>query len=155
MQTFNRLNAELHLHLGGAILPRILYVKLERDHDTKILPQYNSYEDFEGFFSEKRSSLDEFLKLHTFVENMQSIDRLDYFIRRLIRGAYLFENACYLELRYTPYLRTDPSSPESVRIRKMNNVIETIGMAAKSEALKYPIILKQILCMHTNLSQKI
>ncbi len=155
MKTFTRLNAELHLHLGGAILPRILYTRLERDHDSEILSDFNCYEDFEAVFNKKRNSLNEFLELHTFVEKMQTIDRLEYFIARLIRGAYLFENICYLELRHTPYLRTDPTRPDDIRIKNMRNVVETIATTAQSEALKYPLLLKQILCMHTNLSYKV
>lgn len=156
MQINKRFNAELHLHLGGAILPRILYEKLRKDGDKEILRKYGSYSNFEDDIYEREiESLDDYLMLHTMAESIQRMDRLNYFVRRLLRGAYWFEGICYLELRYTPYFRTDEKNSENVRIRKMWEVVDIIAEAAKSEGLKYPLLLKQILCLHTTLSTKI
>ena len=83
----------------------------------------------------------------------RSESALPYFIYRLLRGAYIFENLAYLELRYTPYLRTDESKSESERIEQMANIVDTVGKA--SEASGYPIITKQILCTHTRLSDQV
>ena len=58
--------------------------------------------EFEDFYTRPRNTLDEYLELHTLVESVQTVDTLPYFIYRLIRGAYIFENLAYLELRYTP-----------------------------------------------------
>jgi adenosine deaminase len=145
-----RLYAELHLHLGGAILPRILYVHLQRRSDP-LLERFEDYEDFEAFFRRPRRDLASYLKLHRLVERIQRIDALPEFVHKLVRGAYLFEDLAYLELRHCPYFRTDDALPLEQRITQMRRVVETIADAAASRAAKYPVVLRQILCMHSAL----
>jgi adenosine deaminase len=70
------------------------------------LSDFLSIQSLRSFTRDPRNTLDEYLELHTLVESVQTADTLPYFIYRLIRGAYIFENLAYLELRYTPYLRT-------------------------------------------------
>ncbi len=142
------LHAELHRHLGGAVVPRILWRYFER-HEAELAQRFPEYEAFESFYTKPRATLDEYLELHTLVESCQTLATLPYFIYRLIRGAYIFENLAYLELRYTPYLRTDAGLSEAERIDQMEKVVEMVGLA--SHWPEYPIVTGQILCMHSRL----
>jgi adenosine deaminase len=93
------------------------------------------------------------LELHTLVESVQTAQTLPYFIYRLIRGAYIFENLAYLELRYTPYYRTDEHLNQTERIEQMRSIVEIVGQASKMS--EYPIITSQILCMHSRLPYEV
>ncbi|WNC53671.1 MULTISPECIES: adenosine deaminase [unclassified Thermosynechococcus] len=142
------LYAELHRHLGGSVVPRILWRYFQRN-DLALADRFPDYEEFETFYTRPRQSLEEYLELHTLVESVQTPQTLPYFIFRLIRGAYIFENLAYLELRYTPYLRTDPQRSQSDRIEQMADIVKTVGLAC--QVPEYPIVTSQILCMHTRL----
>ncbi|MFZ9739641.1 MAG: adenosine deaminase [Prochlorotrichaceae cyanobacterium] len=142
------LYAELHRHLGGSVVPRILWRYLHRSESDLAL-RFPEYDEFETFYTQPRNTLDEYLELHTLVESVQTAHALPYFIRRLVRGAYTFENLAYLELRYTPYLRTDDRLSEGERIEQMRQIVDIVGNASQVE--DYPIITKQILCMHSRL----
>jgi adenosine deaminase len=142
------LHAELHRHLGGAIVPRIFWRYLARQGHP-LADQYPTYESFEEFFTRPRASLTEYLQLHTLVEQVQRIDTLEYFVSKLVRGAYIFESIVYLELRHTPYYRTDTHRSQTQRIDQMREVVEIISSAGYQP--EYPLILRQILCMHTRL----
>ncbi|MGY6528682.1 MAG: adenosine deaminase [Cyanobacterium sp.] len=146
------LYADLHRHLGGSVVPRILWRYFQR-HNPDLAEKYPQYKEFEEFYTRERNTLDEYLELHTLVESVQNIDTLPYFIYRLIRGAYIFENLAYLEMRYTPYLRTNPKLSESERIEQMRAIVEVVDKASKVN--EYPIITSQILCMHTRLSYEV
>ena len=102
------LHAELHRHLGGAVVPRVFWRYLTRN-DHPLAAQFPTYESFEAFVTKPRASLEEYLELHALVEPFQTLETLPYFVSKLVRGAYVFEGICYLELRHTPYLRTDPN----------------------------------------------
>jgi adenosine deaminase len=146
------LHAELHRHLGGAVVPRVFWrYLLRRGHPLS--RQYPDYESFEAFFTAPRSSLSEYLELHSLVESVQSIDSIPYFVSKLIRGAYVFEGICYLELRYTPYYRTDSTKSEQWRIDQMSDVVRLLADSAADP--KYPILMRQILCMHSLLPQSV
>jgi adenosine deaminase len=146
------LHAELHRHLGGSVVPRILWRYLHR-RNLPLAEQYPSYSPFEEFYTRPRNTLDEYLELHKLVESVQTLDSLPYFVYRLLRGAYVFEDLAYLEIRYTPYLRTDPSLNEAERIRQMYEVIECVDEAARQ--IEYPIVTSQILCLHSHLPDRI
>lgn len=134
------------------MVPRILWRYLVRQ-DHPLAEQYPEYKDFETFFTRPRRSLEEYLELHTLVEHVQTLDALPYFVTRLIRGAYIFENLAYLEIRYTPFLRTDRHLDEAARIAQMVEVVQAIGNAARSS--EYPIVTTQILCLHSRLSDRV
>lgn len=142
------LHAELHRHLGGSVVPRVLWRYFQRNH-AQLAAQYADYPAFEDFYTRPRNTLEEYLELHTLVESVQTPAALPYFIYRLIRGAYVFENLAYLELRYTPYLRTSPALSESERIDQMAEIVRIVHQA--SQLREYPIVTSQILCMHTRL----
>jgi adenosine deaminase len=146
------LYAELHRHLGGSVVPRVLWRYFQRNQDNLAEP-FADYEAFEDFYTRPRKTLDEYLELHTLVEKVQTNDTLPYFIYRLIRGAYVFENLAYLELRYTPYLRTPEHLKQTERIDQMAEIVETVGRA--SQAVEYPIVTSQILCMHSRLPYEV
>ncbi len=146
------LYADLHRHLGGSVVPRILWRYFKR-HNPDMAQRFPEYPNFEEFYTRKRNTLDEYLELHTLVESVQREDTLPYFIYRLIRGAYIFENLAYLELRYTPYLRTPEHLNQSQRIEVMTNIVEIVGKA--SQVKEYPIIISQILCMHSRLPYEV
>jgi adenosine deaminase len=146
------LYADLHRHLGGSVVPPILWRYFKR-HDLEMARLFPEYPEFEKFYTRKRNTLDEYLELHTLVEKVQTEQTLPYFIYRLIRGAYIFENLAYLELRYTPYLRTPDHLSQSKRIDSMRNIVEIVGKA--TEVKEYPIIISQILCMHSRLPYEV
>ncbi|MGB5592613.1 MAG: adenosine deaminase, partial [Crocosphaera sp.] len=146
------LYADLHRHLGGSVVPRILWRYFKR-HNPDMAQRFPQYPNFEEFYTRKRNTLDEYLELHTLVESVQTEQTLPYFIYRLIRGAYIFENLAYLELRYTPYLRTPEHLNQSQRIEAMTNIVEIVGKA--SQVKEYPIIISQILCMHSRLPYEV
>ena len=146
------LYAELHRHLGGSVVPRILWRYFQRSEAT-LMERFPEYAQFEEFYTRPRNTLDEYLELHTLVESVQTVETLPYFIYRLIRGAYIFENLAYLELRYTPYLRTPEHLSQSQRIEAMAEIVEIVGKA--SQTVEYPIVTSQILCMHTRLPYEV
>lgn len=146
------LYADLHRHLGGSVVPRILWRYFQR-HDENLAQKFPFYPEFEDFYTRERNTLEEYLELHTLVESVQNIDTLAYFVYRLMRGAYIFENLAYLEIRYTPYLRTSPDKSESVRIAQMRDIVNVVGKASRVN--EYPIVTSQILCMHTKLSYEV
>lgn len=146
------LYAELHRHLGGSVVPRVLWRYCQR-HAPEIGGRFSQYAEFEDFYTRPRNTLDEYLELHTLVESVQTVDTLPYFIYRLIRGAYIFENLAYLELRYTPYLRTPEHLSQSERIDLMAEIVEVVGKA--SRVAEYPIVTSQILCTHTRLPYEV
>ncbi|NET56557.1 MAG: adenosine deaminase [Symploca sp. SIO2E6] len=146
------LYAELHRHLGGSVVPRILWRYFQRQ-DVDLAHRFPEYPEFEEFYTRSRNTLDEYLELHTLVESVQTAQTLPYFIYRLIRGAYIFENLAYLELRYTPYLRTSEELSQSQRIDQMGQIVEIVGKA--SQVKEYPIVTTQILCMHSRLPYEV
>ena len=142
------LHAELHRHLGGAVVPRVFWRYLTRNGHP-LASRYPTYESFEAFVTRPRASLEEYLELHSLVEPFQTLDTLPYFVSKLVRGAYVFEGICYLELRHTPFLRTDPALPTADRIAQMRDVVTTVGEAGRDP--NYPLLMRQILCMHSRL----
>ncbi len=146
------LYAELHRHLGGSVVPRVLWRYFQRNH-ADLAQRFPDYSDFEAFYTRPRNTLDEYLELHTLVESVQTSLALPYFVYRLIRGAYVFENLAYLELRYTPYLRTAEHLSQSERIDQMAEIVQVVGEASKLE--QYPIVTSQILCMHSRLPYEV
>ncbi|MGB7443081.1 MAG: adenosine deaminase [Coleofasciculaceae cyanobacterium] len=146
------LYAELHRHLGGSVVPRILWRYFQRHHQ-ELAQKFAQYPEFEEFYTRERNTLDEYLELHTLVESVQTVATLPYFIYRLIRGAYIFENLAYLELRYTPYLRTSNQLNQTERIDQMGQVVEIVGKA--SQVSEYQILTSQILCMHSRLPYEV
>lgn len=147
------LHAELHRHLGGSVVPRVLWRYLDRHHNPEIASQFQAYSEFEEFYTRRRNTLEEYLELHTLVESVQTVDTLPYFIYRLMRGAYVFENLAYLELRYTPYLRTPEHLSQSKRIDLMTEIVQVVGKA--SQVSDCPIVTSQILCMHSRLPYEV
>jgi adenosine deaminase len=146
------LYAELHRHLGGSVVPRILWRYFHRNH-SDLAEKFPFYADFEEFYTKPRNTLDEYLELHTLVEGVQTAEALPYFICRLMRGAYIFENLAYLELRYTPYLRTPHNLSQSDRIDAMADIVEIVGRASRYG--EHPITTSQILCMHARLPDEV
>ncbi|MBW4492373.1 MAG: adenosine deaminase [Oscillatoria princeps RMCB-10] len=146
------LHAELHRHLGGSVVPRILWRYFHR-HDAELANRFPEYPAFEQFYTQPRNTLDEYLQLHTLVEGVQTAETLPYFIYRLIRGAYTFENLAYLELRYTPYLRTPHHLSQSERIDLMADIVEIVGKASRLS--DSPIVTSQILCVHSRLPYEV
>ena len=145
-------HADLHRHLGGSIVPRIFWHYLHRSAN-RLASEYPVFEEFEQYLTRPRATLTEFLELHTMVERTQTLETLPYFISKLVRGAFVFEGILYLELRHTPYYRTDNHLSERERIHQMREVVRTIGKASYQP--EYPIRVRQILCMHSRLPEHI
>ena len=58
------LYAELHRHLGGSVVPRVLWRYFQR-RDTAKAEKFHSYAEFEDFYTRPRNTLEEYLELHT------------------------------------------------------------------------------------------
>lgn len=142
------LYADLHRHLGGALHPRIIYKFLVKN-DHPVLNYFPDYDGFLSWFTRPCRTLEEFVKIHSLVEELQSLEHLPYFCLRLCRGAYTFENLQYMEIRYNPYFRTDKSLTEAQRIGQMMDIVETV--TANVRPSEYPIVVKQILCLDRRL----
>jgi len=56
------------------------------------------------------------LDQHKLVEPLQTPATMGYFLYRIVRGARVFEQTSLLELRFSPYLRTDPALDVPQRI---------------------------------------
>ncbi len=145
-------HADLHRHLGGSIVPRIFWRYLHRSAN-RLASEYPVFEEFEQYLTRPRATLTEFLELHTMVEKTQTLETLPYFISKLVRGAFVFEGILYLELRHTPYYRTDNHLSERERIHQMREVVRVVGKASYQP--EYPIRVRQILCMHSRLPEHI
>jgi len=52
--------------------------------------RFPTYAEFEEFYTRPRNTLEDYLELHTLVEQVQTLETLPYFIYRLLRGAYVF-----------------------------------------------------------------
>lgn len=61
------LYADLHRHLGGSVVPRVLWRYFQR-HDPTLAERFPSYPEFEEFYTRPRKTLDEYLELHTLVQ---------------------------------------------------------------------------------------
>ena len=146
------LYAELHRHLGGAVVPRIFWRYLKRTGHP-LAAEYPHYEGFEAFVTRPRASLAEYLELHALVEPFQTLETLPYFVSKLVRGAYVFEGICYLELRHTPFYRTDPALSTEHRLAQMREVVQVVGEAGHDP--RYPLLMRQILCMHSRLPYEV
>ena len=142
------LYAELHRHLGGAVVPRVFWRYLLRNNHP-LAAEFPEYEDFEAYVTKPRASLAEYLELPALVEPFQTLETLPYFVSKMVLCAYVFESICYLELRHTPFYRTDPSLPLADRIAQMKDVVQAVGDAGHDP--RYPLLMRQILCMHSRL----
>jgi adenosine deaminase len=151
-EVFVALYAELHRHLGGSVVPRILWRYFQQNR-ADLITSFPDYAAFEDFYTRPRNTLAEYLELHTLVESVQTDETLPYFVYRLMRGAYVFENLAYLELRYTPYLRTPEDLSQGDRIDLMTQIVQVVGKASK--LTEYPIVTSQILCMHSRLPYEV
>jgi len=146
------LHADLHRHLGGAVVPRVLWRFLQRTgHPLAV--EHPEYPSFEGFYTQPQRDLTAYLERHSLVESVQTLDRLAYFVSKLVRGAFVFEHIAYLELRHSPYLRTDPSLPQNRRLDQTVEIVRTVARAAVQP--DYPVIVRQILCMHSRLPYEV
>ena len=146
------LHAELHRHLGGAVVPRVFWRFLRRA-EHPLAAEFADYDAFEAFVTRPRASLSEYLELHALVEPFQTIETLPYFVSKLVRGAYVFEGICYLELRHTPFYRTNPELSVDDRIAQMRDVVQAVADAGHDP--RYPLLLRQILCMHSRLPERV
>jgi adenosine deaminase len=161
-----RLYAELHLHLGGAVIPRILYSHLLKIKHDGLLPsqldlandylkKFPTYERFERRLTRPCETLSQFLEAHKIVEPLQTQDALPHLITRLLRGCYVFENLAYLELRFNPYFRIPKDTPENQIGAAMRQLVSTVHFAAAASHRDYPIEFTQILCMDSRLPMAI
>lgn len=158
--------AELHLHLGGAILPRILYTYLERNRRDTARPEaalqaaaylrkFPTYERFERRLTRKCDSLSQYLEKHALVEPIQRLEAIPYLINRMLRGTYTFENVVYLELRYNPYFRIAKETPKAQTLDRMAEVVAAVAASAVAGTKLFPIVFTQILCMDTRLPREL
>jgi adenosine deaminase len=157
--------ADLHRHLGGAVHPKVLFgylvqegpdggtSPLERDTIRKLLERFPTYQDLRHHFATRTPTLVDYLELHKLVEPLQTPAAMAYFLYRIVRGARIFEQTSLLELRFCPYLRTDPTLETHARVAAMEDVLEAIAAAARVS--EYAVDVRFILCLHTMLPDEI
>jgi adenosine deaminase len=157
--------ADLHRHIGGAVHPKVLYGYLsthgpdsgataaERDVIQGLLQRFPTYAALKEHFVNRKPTLGDYLELHKLVEPLQTPATMGYFLYRIVRGARVFEQTSLLELRFSPYLRTDPSLDVQERIVAMAAVVEAIAAGAKVP--EYAVDVRLVLCLHTLLSDEI
>src|SRR2546427_612244 len=86
-------------------------------------------------------------RCHTPAAPLRTPATMGYFLYRIVRGARIFEQTSLLELRFSPYLRTDPSLDVPQRIAAMAAVVEAIAAGAKVP--EYAVDVRLVLCLHT------
>jgi adenosine deaminase len=157
--------ADLHRHLGGAVHPKVLYGYLvqggpdagatprERDTIQGLVERFPDYVDLKRHFATRKPTLPDYLELHKLVEPLQSPGAMSYFLYRIIRGARIFEQTSLLELRFSPYLRTDPALSPAERVASMEAVLEAISEATRVP--EYAVDVRIVLCLHTALPDEI
>jgi adenosine deaminase len=157
--------ADLHRHLGGAVHPKILFGYLrehaadaglspgERDVIASLLARFPNYDSLRTYFTTRRPTLEDYLQLHSFVEPLQTPGAIAYFLYRIARGARIFEHTSLLELRFCPYLRTDPTRDETARIAQMEPVVEAVAQASRQP--EFAVDIRLLLCLHTTLSERV
>jgi adenosine deaminase len=157
--------ADLHRHLGGAVHPKILYGYLrehaadagltprERDSIAHLLDRFPNYDDLRTYFTAPHPTLEDYLQLHSFVEPLQTPGAMGYFLYRIARGARIFEHTSLLELRFCPYLRTDPRLDEQARMAQMEPVVEAVAQAARQP--EFAVDIRLLLCLHSSLSDRV
>src|SRR5436853_2963272 len=135
--------ADLHRHVGGAVHPKVLYGYLttrgpdagatptEREVIRGLLRRFPTYAALKAHFATRQPTLDDYLELHKLIEPLQTPATMGYFLYRIVRGARVFEQTSLLELRFSPYLRTDPSLDVPQRIAAMASVVEAIAAGSK------------------------
>ena len=140
--------ADLHRHLGGAVHPKVLFgylahagpdaglAPLERETIRRLIERFPTYAALKRHFADRRPTLLDYLELHKLVEPLQTPGALRYFLYRIVRGARIFEQTSLLELRFSPYLRTDPTLDPVGRIAAMESVLAYAPI--KSEASGLP-----------------
>jgi adenosine deaminase len=157
--------ADLHRHMGGAVHPKVLYGYLstrgpdsgttpaEREVIRGLLQRFPTYATLKEYFATRKPTLDDYLELHKLVEPLQTPATMGYFLYRIVRGARIFEQTSLLELRFSPYLRTDPSLDVQERMAAMAAVVEAVAAAAKVP--EYAVDVRLVLCLHTLLADEI
>ena len=157
--------ADLHRHLGGAVHPKVLYgylaqegpdagtTPLERETIRGLLDRFGTYAELKHHFASRMPTLVDYLELHKLVEPLQTPGALGYFLYRIVRGARIFEQTSMLELRFSPYLRTDPTLDSTARIAEMERVLEVLAVA--SRVPEYAVDVRFVLCLHTMLSDEV
>lgn len=132
------LYAELHRHLGGSVVPRVLWRYFQRNRPD-LSDQFADYGAFEAFYTRPRHSLAEYLELHTLVESVQTREALPYFIYRLIRGAYILKTwptwSCATPPTFAPPI-TSPRPSASRPWRRLWRL--SVGPASSPSTLSSP-----------------
>jgi adenosine deaminase len=153
--------ADLHRHLGGAVHPKVLFGYLqqggpdtgatasEREFIRALLERFPTYPDLRSHFATRKPTLADYLELHKLVEPLQTPAAMAYFLYRIVRGARIFEQTSLVEIRFSPFLRTDPARDEGARIGQMEPVVEAI--ADGSKVPEYAVDVRILLCLHTAL----
>jgi adenosine deaminase len=153
--------ADLHRHLGGAVHPKILFGYLhehaadagltprERDLIAHLLARFPDYDSLRSYLTVQRPTLEDYLQLHGLVEPLQTPGAMAYFLYRVARGARIFEHTSLLELRFCPYLRTNPTLDEEARIAQMEPVVEAVAQAARQS--EFAVDIRLLLCLHSTL----
>ena len=157
--------ADLHRHLGGAVHPKVLFgylvqegpdvgaTALERNTIQQLVERFPTYQELKHHFVTRQPTLADYLELHKLVEPLQTPRAMAYFLYRIIRGARIFEQTSLLELRFSPYLRTDPTLDQVTRIAAMEEVLEEI--VAASRVPDYAVDVRIVVCLHTALPDEI
>ena len=158
--------AELHLHLGGAILPRVLWSYLQRERTESpdgefakdsqaVVDEFGEYAAFERFLTRDCSSLTEYLEAHKRVEPLQKVESLPYYVYRLLRGRGGVREHRLHGASLQPLFPNPEGHAAGRQVRaRMEEVVSTVAAAARNAQRRFPIALTQILCLDSRLSER-
>jgi adenosine deaminase len=121
----------------------------ERDAITHLLGRFPDYHSLRSYLTARHPTLEDYLQLHSFVEPLQTPAAMAYFLYRIARGARIFEHTSLLELRFCPYLRTDPRLDAEARMAQMEPVVEAVAQAARQP--EFAVDIRLLLCLHSSL----
>jgi adenosine deaminase len=117
------LYADLHRHLGGALHPRIIYKFLRRT-DHPILNYFPDYDGFYNWFTRPCRTLEEFVKIHSLVEELQSLEHLTILLFALVPRCLYFRESPVSRTALQPLFQNRPQahSGEEARLRCISSL---------------------------------
>jgi len=134
---------ELHLHVGGAVAPHVLFAMAHEQGIKLPVRDYFDFVDLVTSSPDKVKSLDDYLKiLHTWTEKIQSsplaIERAVY---EIITKEYRGSRVAHMELRFNPMKRNLGGE------RDLDHIIHAALRGLDRAVLEYDIKAGLIFCL--------
>ena len=134
---------ELHLHVGGAVAPHVLFAMAHEQGIKLPVRDYFDFVDLVTSSPDKVKNLDDYLKiLHTWTEKIQSspiaIERAVY---EIIGKEYRGSRVAHMELRFNPMKRNLGGE------RDLDHIIHAALRGLDRAVLEYDIKAGLIFCL--------